>query len=142
MLKGMSKGCSKKLAGRFAVLTPECLRSKAGRNRKKGIAMKRPADCMTMQDIRAEIDRLDVALIGLLVERVGYIDRAAQVKTEIGLPARITDRVEQVVANVCAEADAQGLAPDLAETLWRQLIDWSIAREETVLGADARTEAK
>lgn len=104
--------------------------------------MKRPADCMTMQDIRAEIDRLDVALIGLLVERVGYIDRAAQVKTEIGLPARITDRVEQVVANVCAEADAQGLAPDLAETLWRQLIDWSIAREETVLGADARTEAK
>jgi isochorismate pyruvate lyase len=104
--------------------------------------MKRPADCMTMQDIRAEIDRLDIALIGLLVERAGYIDRAAQVKATVGLPARIDDRVEQVVANVRATAAAQGLAPDLAETLWRQLIDWSIAREENHLGADARTETK
>ena len=103
---------------------------------------KRPAECETMQDIRAEIDRLDVALIALLVERAGYIDRAAVVKTKAGLPARIAGRVEQVVANVRAEAEAQGLAPDLAETLWRQLIDWSIAREETVLGAGAPKEAK
>ncbi len=104
--------------------------------------MKRPADCETMQDIRAEIDRLDVALVALLVERVGFIDRAAVVKTGARLPARIDGRVEQVVANVRAEAVAQGLAPDLAETLWRQLIDWSIAREETVLGADAPRETK
>ena len=104
--------------------------------------MKRPADCETMQDIRAEIDRIDVALISLLAERAGYIDRAAQVKTVVGLPARTVDRVEQVVANVRAEADARGLAPDLAEVLWRQLIEWSIAREEIVLGADAPKEAE
>lgn len=104
--------------------------------------MKRPADCETMQDIRAEIDRLDVALVALLVERAEYIDRAAVVKAGAGLPARIDGRVEQVVANVRAEAVAQGLAPDLAETLWRQLIDWSIAREETVLGADVPRETK
>lgn len=103
--------------------------------------MKRPAECATMDDVRAEIDRLDMALIGLLAERAGYIDRAAQVKSGIGLPARIDDRVEQVVANVRAAAKTQGLAPDLAEGLWRQLIEWSIAREETVLGADAPTEA-
>ena len=104
--------------------------------------MKTPEQCETMQDIRAEIDRLDAALIGLLVERAGYIDRAAEVKVGAGLPARIDARVEQVVANVRAEAGAQGLAPDLAESLWRQLIDWSIAREETVLGAMAQKEAK
>jgi len=104
--------------------------------------MKRPAECKTMQDIRAEIDRLDATLIGLLVERAGYIDRAAQVKTEAGLPARIPDRVEQVVSNVRATAKAQGLAPELAEAMWRQLIEWSIAREENHLGADARTETK
>ena len=104
--------------------------------------MKRPADCMTMQDIRAEIDRLDEDLIGLLAERAGYIDRAAQVKAEASLPARIPDRVEQVVANVRAAAQAQGLAPELAETLWRRLIEWSIAREENHLGANARTETK
>ena len=104
--------------------------------------MKTPEQCETMQDIRAEIDRLDAALIGLLAARAGYIDRAAVVKSGLGLPARIMDRVEEVVANVRAEAMAQGVSPDLAEALWRQLIDWSIAREETLLGADARTEAK
>lgn len=104
--------------------------------------MKRPDDCETMQDIRTEIDRLDVALIALLVERARYIDRAAVVKTKVGLPARIGGRVEQVVANVRAEAVTQGLAPDLAEMLWRRLIDWSIAREETVLGAEAPEEAR
>jgi len=104
--------------------------------------MKRPADCDTMHDIRAEIDRLDAALIALLVERTGYIDRAAVVKSGAGLPARIDARVEQVVTNVRACAVAQGLVPDLAETLWRQLIDWSIAREETVLGANALKETK
>ncbi|MGB3280030.1 MAG: chorismate mutase [Pseudorhodobacter sp.] len=104
--------------------------------------MKTPADCQTMQDIRAEIDRLDVALIGLLAKRAGYIDRAAEVKTSVGLPARIDDRVEQVIANVRAEAKAQGLAPDLAESLWRHLVDWSIAREETVLGAKAPEETR
>jgi len=95
-----------------------------------------------MQDIRAEIDRLDAALIALLVERAGYIDRVAGVKASAGLPARIETRVEQVVANVRSQAVSQGLSPDLAERLWRQLIDWSIAHEETVLGAEAPKETK
>jgi isochorismate pyruvate lyase len=104
--------------------------------------MKTPEQCETMQDIRAEIDRLDGVLIELFAARAGYIDRAAVVKSGVGLPARITDRVEEVVANVRRQAVAQGLSPELAEALWRQLIDWSIAREETILGADAPTEAK
>jgi len=33
-------------------------------------------------------------------------------------------------------ADAQGLPPDLVEKLWRRLIDWSITREEMVLGTE------
>jgi isochorismate pyruvate lyase len=96
--------------------------------------MKRPEDCETMLDIRAEIDRLDAGLIALLAERTGYIDRAAQVKTKVNLPARIDARVEEVVQNVRSLAARQGLDPALAEGLWRQLIDWSIAREEEKLG--------
>jgi isochorismate pyruvate lyase len=91
-----------------------------------------------MQDVRAEIDRLDVALVGLWVERVGYIDRAAVEKTGVGCPARIDARVEKMVANVRAGAAAQGFATELVESLWRQLIDWSITREETVLGPMAQ----
>lgn len=93
-----------------------------------------PAECRTMAEVRAEIDRVDAAMVALLVERAGYIDRASALKPALGLPARIDGRVEEVVAKVRARAMAEGLDPVLAETLWRHLIDWSIAREEAVIG--------
>jgi isochorismate pyruvate lyase len=99
--------------------------------------MKTPKDCMTMADIRAEIDRVDEALVKLFAERAGYIDRAVVVKSGVKLPARINSRVEEVVQNVRRHAEAQGLPPDLVEKLWRRLIDWSIAREESQLGPDS-----
>jgi isochorismate pyruvate lyase len=99
--------------------------------------MKRPADCETMADIRAEIDRLDEDLVRLFADRAGYIDRASEIKAEINLPARINGRVEEVVANVRRHAGTYGLPPDLVEKLWRRLIDWSIAREESRLGPDS-----
>ena len=94
------------------------------------------ADCVTMAEIRAEIDRVDAELVALFAERVSYIDRAAVIKTGVGLPARIDDRVEDVVAKVRGHAVAHGLPPDKLEKLWRKLIDWSIEREETVLNKD------
>lgn len=100
--------------------------------------MKTPPDCGNMEDIRAGIDLIDAALVGLLAQRAGYIDRAAQIKAESGLPARIGVRVEQVIANVRRHAEAKNLPPDAVEALWRQLIDWSIAREETVLDTTTR----
>ncbi|WP_347311292.1 chorismate mutase [Defluviimonas sp. SAOS-178_SWC] len=93
-----------------------------------------PVECRTMAEIRAEIDRVDGLIVALLVERSGYIDRAAELKPALGLPARIDERVEEVVAQVRARAMAEGLDPGLAEALWRHLIDWSIAREEAVIG--------
>ena len=99
--------------------------------------MRKPQDCVTMADLRAEIDRLDEALVAMLAERAGYIDRAAQIKAEVDLPARIDDRVEQVVQNVRRHAATHRLPPDLVEKFWRRLIDWSIAREESHLGPDS-----
>ncbi len=90
-----------------------------------------------MAELRVEIDRLDRELVGLLVMRAGYIDRAAEIKAGVDLPARIDARVEEVVANVRRLAAAAGLDPDLADSLWRKLIDWSIAREESHLGPDS-----
>ncbi|MCL6286203.1 chorismate mutase [Ruegeria sp. 2012CJ41-6] len=98
--------------------------------------LKAPQDCETMQDLRVQIDRLDQHLVELLRTRATYIDRASQLKPGEGLPARIPARVEEVVAKVRARADGAGLDPDLAERLWRILIDWSITREEQVLGPD------
>ena len=95
------------------------------------------ADCTTMAEVRAQIDRLDVELVALFAERTSYIDRASQIKSVLGLPARIDTRVEEVVANVRRNAVGHGLPPDKIEKLWRRLIEWSIEREETVLGKDA-----
>lgn len=98
--------------------------------------MKEPEDCSSMADVRIAIDRLDKDLVALLARRAAYIDRAAQVKAQVGLAARLTDRVEEVVANVRRHAVAHGLPPDLTEGLWRRLIDWSIDREERHLAKD------
>lgn len=98
--------------------------------------MKTPAECTTMVELRAEIDRLDAELVALFAQRTGYIDRAVEIKSDVGLPARIDARVEEVVANVRRHAAAHGLPPDKIEKLWRKLIDWSIEREEDVLGKD------
>jgi len=102
--------------------------------------MRLPAECRTMAEIRAEIDRVDAALVALLAARSGYIDRAAELKADLGWPARIDARVEEVVANVRRAAQAEGLPADLLEGFWRQLVDWSIAREEASLGPDGSGE--
>ena len=104
--------------------------------------IKKPAECLTMADIRLQIDRVDAELVALFAQRVSYIDRAAVIKTDAGLPARIGDRVEDVVAKVRLHAVAHGLPPDKLEKLWRRLIDWSIEREETVLGPGPAEKAK
>lgn len=112
---------------------------------KEGSAVRPAGDCATMAEVRAGIDAVDAALVALLARRAGYIDRAAALKLQNGWPARITPRVEAVVANMRGHAAAGGLPPDLVDGLlepfWRHLIDWSIAREEAVLGPDTTGDA-
>ncbi len=95
-----------------------------------------PGDCSSMHELRREIDALDAELVALLAERARYIDRASELKPAEGLPARIEERVEEVIGNARANAHRAGLDADLVEALWRQLVEWSIAREEQVLGAE------
>jgi isochorismate pyruvate lyase len=89
---------------------------------------KRPDQCPAMADVRAEIDRLDRALVRLLAERQGYIERAAEIKArrdEIRDEARIGD----VLVKVAAAAQAAGLDGAIAEAVWRTLMEHSIALE-------------
>lgn len=87
-----------------------------------------------LADLRAVIDRIDRDIVALLAERVRCLDQVIAVKARDNLPAAIPERIEGVVANVRAEAEAAGMPPDLAEALWRKLIDWSIAYEDRHLG--------
>ncbi len=99
--------------------------------------MKPIAQIASMTELRAVIDALDGELVAGLAARARLIDRAAELKPAEGMPARVPVRVDEVLAHVRAEAVARGLDPALVEALWRQIVDWSIAREEVVLGKGA-----
>ncbi len=89
---------------------------------------KTPAECRAMPELRAEIDRLDRALVALMAERQRYIERAAEIKPERSL-VRDEARIADVIAKVVAEARRAGLSDAIAEPVWRTLVERSIAHE-------------
>ena len=91
-----------------------------------------PAECENMEHVRAEIDRLDIALVELIAERFGYVDRAWQLKTQ-PTEATVPWRVQQVIDLVRRHASERGLPPELVEAMWRQMIGWFIQYEEEKL---------
>ena len=94
---------------------------------------KKAADCTDMSEVRAEIDRLDSALVDLIGERFGYVERAWQIKLGEKAAANVPWRNQQVIDRVRARAEARGVPPDLCEALWRQMIGWFIQYEEEKL---------
>lgn len=90
-----------------------------------------PEACQTMAEVRQGVDALDLALVTLLAERQRYMHAAARIK-----PSRdvVHDeaRIEDVVAKVLTAAAPAGLSADIAEPVWRTLIDRCIAHEFAV----------
>jgi len=93
----------------------------------------KPADCRDMTEVRAEIDRIDAALVDLVANRFGYVERAWQLKLEARQEANVPWRNQQVIDKVRARAAEKGLPPDLIEALWRQMVGWFIQHEEEKL---------
>jgi isochorismate pyruvate lyase len=96
------------------------------------MAPRKAQECSNMEEVRAEIDRIDRALVDLIGERFSFVDRAWQLK-QSPAEARVPWRVQQVIDRVRARAAEQGLPPELAEALWRQMIGWFIQYEEEKL---------
>jgi isochorismate pyruvate lyase len=93
-----------------------------------------PKACIDMADLRVQIDRLDRALVALMAERQGYIERAAEIKTDRAV-VHDDARIEDVVTKVLTEAKRAGLSADIAEPVWRILIARSIAHEFDIFDA-------
>ena len=87
-----------------------------------------PADCMTMTDVRQGVDAIDRLLVAVLAERQRYMDAAARIKPDRGA-VRDEARIEEVVTKVKAAAREAGLAEEIAEPVWRLLIERCIAHE-------------
>ena len=97
------------------------------------MANRPPAQCRDMTEVRAEIDRIDRALVDTIAERFGYVERAWQLKLEARQEANVPWRNQQVFDRVCERAAEKGLPPDLIEALWRQMVGWFIQHEEEKL---------
>ena len=77
--------------------------------------------CESLDEVRAQIDRLDRAIVELLAERGGYVRQAARFK-KTSADVRAPARVEQVIAKVRALADELGADADVVERVYRAMI--------------------
>ncbi len=81
-----------------------------------------------MDDVRAEIDRLDGQIVQLIARRQQYIEAAARLKDRLD-DVRLEWRIEDVVTKVLSHSDAHGLSRRIAEPVWREMIDRCIDHE-------------
>lgn len=89
---------------------------------------KEPAECSGMDEIRAEIDRLDKAVIALLGKRFQYVLAATKFKTSASA-VRAPERFAAMLQQRRLWALEQGLSPDAIEKLYRDLVNHFIEEE-------------
>jgi isochorismate pyruvate lyase len=87
----------------------------------------------SLADLRRQIDGLDAELISLLAKRQRCVEHVIEIKRARKLPARIPDRIDEVLERVRKLAIAEKLEPDLATSVWREMIEQFIAYEERIL---------
>ena len=85
-------------------------------------------NCRNRDELPEEIGRLDDRLVMLLAERCGYVEQAARIKTKED-QIRDVPRIADVIAKVRRHSAAAGLDADLAERIWRGMIECFIAHE-------------
>ncbi|WP_331772085.1 chorismate mutase (plasmid) [Embleya sp. NBC_00888] len=74
-----------------------------------------------LAEVRMRIDELDSEVVRLLAQRQELVRTAAGFKSD-EQAVRAPDRVERVIAAVRDRAVTAGLAPEVAEAVWRAMI--------------------
>lgn len=89
---------------------------------------KEPNECSGMEDIRAEVDRLDKSIITLIGKRFQYVQAAAKFKTGES-SVRAPERFNAMLQQRRLWAQEQGLSPSAIEKLYRDLVNHFIEEE-------------
>ena len=90
--------------------------------------MKSPAECNSIEEVRAAIDAIDhevVKALGLRAQYVKAITRFKKTKEDVQAPTRQAT----VISQRRAWAVDEGLDPDVVERIYRTLIDYFVAAE-------------
>lgn len=87
-----------------------------------------PGQCSSMDDIRAEIDLLDRAVVSLIGQRYQYVLAAAKFKTS-ATAVRAPERFNAMLAQRRQWAEQEGLKADAIERLFTDLVNHFIEEE-------------
>ncbi len=96
--------------------------------------MTQKRQCASIEEARANIDRVDRGIVTLLAERGGYVRQAAQFKKTTN-DVQAPQRVEQIIAKVKALAGELGANPAVTEQVYRAMIAEFIETESAELAA-------
>jgi isochorismate pyruvate lyase len=87
-----------------------------------------PEECQGMDDIRAEIDRIDRAVVALLGRRYRYVLAASPCKTSAAA-VRAQERFDAMLARRREWAAAEGLDPAAIGRFYEDLVNHFIEEE-------------
>lgn len=90
-------------------------------------------DCISLDEVRKNIDRIDREIVELISERSTYVRQAAGLK-KTKEDVRAPKRVEEVIAKVRTLAEKEGLDPDIVEEIYRTMISCFIKYEMKEVG--------
>ncbi len=83
-----------------------------------------------LSEVRQAIDAIDSELIILLAKRQYFVEQAGLLKPKNNaIAVADPERVSQVIADRRCKAELAGLSPDVAEAVWRSMIDAFIRLE-------------
>jgi chorismate mutase len=77
---------------------------------------------MTLEQLRAEIDRIDAEILQLAQARARVVARAWRLKAGAGLPLRDPTRERAILARLVELNRGSGLDPAVIEELFRPLL--------------------
>jgi len=94
----------------------------------KGEIMKEAKDCINIEEIRNEIDRIDREITGLLAKRAEYVHCAAKFKTS-AQGVKAGDRVKSMIEKRKIWAEELNLSPLFIENLFNLITGYFISDE-------------
>lgn len=80
--------------------------------------------------LRDQIDAVDQQMVALLARRLALVEQVGHVKSQHGLPIYAPDREAAMLASRRAEAEKQGVPPQLIEDILRRTMRESYASEK------------
>ena len=95
-----------------------------------------PDEAPTLQEARAELDLIDVALIQVLARRSRVILDVIRYKRVNSMAVVDRDREDRMLAAIEGVADSEGLDPRIARQVLRSVIDAFTLLEVEELGPD------